>query len=198
VRGLRGIHRSSVSTGTDTPVRWEVTEPVGGPLQLSRSWARLLSPDRVEGKWAVPLVDYMLIADYVRAEAGVMHMIAGGFDQIRTPVVPAARNVGIASRIMLTRAECDYPLTVEFVFQRAGHDDAPLAVVTAEIQASWPSDDVELPGRGDEVGALLSLNIGLPLPDYGQYELHLKYGGFSQKMIPIVVVHPGSGGPSEE
>jgi hypothetical protein len=150
-----------------------------------------------EGKWAVPRVDYMLIADYVRSEAGVMHMIAGGFDQIRTMAVPVARNVGIASRIMLTRAECEYPLSLQFVFQRAGQDEDPLAVFAAEIEAQWPPDEVELAGRGDEVGVILSLNVGLLLPDYGQYELHLKYEGFSQKMIPIVVVPLGSGGPSQ-
>jgi hypothetical protein len=142
----------------------------------------------------MPRLDYMIIADYVRAEGGVLHMIAGGFDRITVSAVPAARNVGIGLRMMFTRAECGYVHEIEFVFQ----DDAgePLATFRAELLADDPGE-IELAGDADELPVVLALNAGLPLPRLGRYSLTLRIDGHGHKTIHLIVA-PAAPGPRQD
>ena len=70
----------------------------------------------------MPELDFMVTADYVRAEGGVLHMIAAGFDVIFTPAVPAVRPVGVGLRLLVDVAEARQPHQIELIYQDAdGH-----------------------------------------------------------------------------
>jgi len=136
----------------------------------------------------VAYLDYMIVADYVRAEHGVLHMIAGGFDRIVAASVPAARNVGIGLRIMFTKSECEYPHTLEIIFKDDQDDqDEHLATFNAEVKPTY-REDVEYPGPEAEMGVVAALNVGVPLPRYGRYTLELRIDSILQKNIPLIVV----------
>jgi hypothetical protein len=126
----------------------------------------------------------MVICDYVRADDGILHMIAAGIDKIHTAEVPAGRNIGVAVRLLLTRAECDRPHDVLLIFQT--EDGVRLVEVTATFQVAYPEG---LP-PGWPAQALLPLNLGLPLPSYGVYSLELLVDGNHKKDIHVLVARP--------
>jgi hypothetical protein len=93
----------------------------------------------------MPELDYAVLGDYVRAEAGIAHVIAAGIDTIWSAEVPTGRNVGLLLRITFTRNECGRLHRIEIIFQDT--DGARLilkvCVRTADheyvITAVWPS-----------------------------------------------------------
>jgi hypothetical protein len=138
----------------------------------------------------MPELDFMIISDYVRAENGVLHMIAGGFDTITARAVPAARSIGIGLSLKLPRREVAEHHTLRLVFH--GTDGARLAEVGADLPARSEAPNVP-PGR--EVGIVTALNMSLPLPAYGDYSLALLVDGNRKKEIPIHVVPPAGAQP---
>lgn len=112
-------------------------------------------------------------------------MIAAGIDHIYTPSVPSARNVGIAVRVALTRAECDHPHDVELIFQ--GQDGQRLLAINGAFQASYAED---LPPGWPAYGAI-SFNLALPLPEYGIYSLELLIDHQAKKSIGVQVIPGG-------
>ncbi|HEX5496109.1 MAG TPA: hypothetical protein VFX70_16190 [Mycobacteriales bacterium] len=132
----------------------------------------------------MPEVDFMVVCDYVRADAGGMHMIAAGVDRIQPSSVPYVQNLGVATRLALTRAECDVPHHIRLIFQ--DQDGKRILDVTATIAPKYPDD---LP-VGWRVKAGVALNVGVPLPDYGLYAFELLVDGQSRKSIEMVVAPP--------
>ena len=47
----------------------------------------------------MPELDFMVVADYVRTDAGVLNMVGAGFDTAHLPVVPGILTAGIGLRI---------------------------------------------------------------------------------------------------
>ena len=45
----------------------------------------------------MPELDFMVVADYVRTDAGVLHMVGAGFDAVRLPAVPGILIAGVGS-----------------------------------------------------------------------------------------------------
>jgi hypothetical protein len=138
----------------------------------------------------MPELDFMIISDYVRAESGVLHMIAGGFDTITARAVPAARSIGIGLSLKLLRREMTENHTLRLVFH--GTDGARIAEVGADLPARSEAPNVP-PGR--KVGVVAGLNMSLPLPVYGDYSLELLVDGSREKEIPIHVVPPADTQP---
>src|SRR5260221_11272458 len=63
-------------------------------------------------------LDYMVLADYVRQDGGVIHIMGAGVDTIFAPVVPAVQPLGIALRISFGTTEAvgeEHHLTVTYV-----------------------------------------------------------------------------------
>jgi hypothetical protein len=48
----------------------------------------------------MPELDFMVTADYVRAEGGMLHMIAAGVDTLLVRSVPAAQPLGVGLRML--------------------------------------------------------------------------------------------------
>jgi hypothetical protein len=136
---------------------------------------------RMDWGRGMPEVDFMILCDYVRSDGGVLHMIAGGVDQISAGDVPAAHNVGIGLRMSLTRAECDRPHDIELRWQ--DREGEPLLQIRAAFNAEYP---IGLP-TGWLAFGVLPLNVALPLPAYGVYSLELLIDGVSKKSIPVLV-----------
>jgi hypothetical protein len=133
----------------------------------------------------MPELDFMIMADYVRAEGGVLHMIAAGIDTILTPVTPAVRQIGIGIRLTMTLAEARHPHQIEVVYQN--EDGARIAEINAGFAP--PPDPPALP-PGVRPAIAIPFNMTLPLPAYGRYSLELLVDGNSMKSIGITVSQP--------
>ena len=65
----------------------------------------------------MPELDFMVTADYVRAEGGMLHVIAAGVDTMLVPGVPTVRPVGVGLRILIDVAEARQQHHVELIYQ---------------------------------------------------------------------------------
>lgn len=130
----------------------------------------------------MPDLDAAILCDYVRSEGGVAHIIAAGIDRIATEQVPTGQNVGLYILVRFTRAECGRPHRVEVVFQ--DEDGSRLVQVEGAITPEWSEDTPP----GWKQGAVLALNLGLPLPRFGIYSIEILVNDSSAKTIPVRVV----------
>lgn len=131
----------------------------------------------------MPELDYALVCDYVRAEHGIAHVIAAGIDTFAHPQVPAGQNFGLLVRATFTRNECNRQHTFEFIFQDA--DGERLSQVQAGVRPEVPAGHP----RGWLVGAMLGLNMGVPIPAFGDYSLEILINNGSVKSIPLRAIH---------
>jgi len=119
----------------------------------------------------LPEVDFMIVCDYVRADQGVLHMIAAGVDRVFASEVPTGRNVGIGIRLLLTRNECGRPHQLELIFQ--DEDGVRLTEFTGQFVAGIPSQ----PARGTTGQRRHAAEYWSPLPRYGGYSIELLIDG---------------------
>lgn len=127
----------------------------------------------------MPELDYALLCDYVRAEGGIAHVISAGIDTIWKDEVPSGQNLGLLMRIGFTRNECGRPHRVEVIFQ--DEDGERLAQIAGVVNPEWGAD---LPPSW-RTGALLGLNVGVPLPRYGLYAFEVLINDSHVKTIPL-------------
>src|SRR5260370_35353690 len=116
----------------------------------------------------MPQLDFMIVADFVRAEGAVLHMIAAGIDTIYTPVVPALHRLGVGIRLTMTPAEAQYHHQIEITLQT--EDGERLAQVNGGFAP--PGDVPELP-PGVRPSIAIPFNMNIPLPAYGRDSLKL-------------------------
>lgn len=140
----------------------------------------------------MPQLDYAFLADYVRAEGGVAHVIAAGIDTIHAPAVPTGSNIGLLFRIEFTRNECERPHRIEILFQ--GEDGQRLADLSTVVTPSW-TDGLPVHWRQGFVGGL---NFGIPLPRYGLYSFEIMVNDENRKTIHLRVVEPAHAEDGEE
>lgn len=133
----------------------------------------------------MPELDFMVIADFVRQDGGVLQMVGAGFNTIFAPVVPSTRLVGIGLRLTLTAAETRHEHPIELIFQNP--DGVRLAQINAKIPAQ-PGPPQQRPGM--PLGAIMAFNVMLPLPAHGDYSIELLVHGNHVKTIPIIVTSP--------
>lgn len=117
----------------------------------------------------MPELDFMVIADYVRAEGGVLHMIAAGFDHLWLPAVPATRGIGIGLRILVDVADAQTGHRLLLIYQ--GSDGQRLAEINGTFGPVGPEQP--LPPEGRPFGLAVAVNFPLPIPAYGDYSLEL-------------------------
>lgn len=137
-----------------------------------------LAPSKV---WSVPELDYALLCDYVRTEAGIAHVIAAGVDTISKDEVPAAQNLGLLMRFGFAHAECGRPHRIEVIFQ--DEDGDRLAHLQAVIEPEWSP---ELPANWRQ-GAMSGLNLGVVLPRFGLYSFEVMINDTLVKSLPLRV-----------
>ncbi|HEY6788847.1 MAG TPA: hypothetical protein VI365_16190 [Trebonia sp.] len=136
----------------------------------------------------MPELDYMVLADYVRQDNGVIHIMGAGIDTVAAPAVPTARTFGVALRISFDTTEQPgeaHRLVVSFI----GPDQRVLDV-SAEFLTP-----ARLPGVPEhwKTGLGVALQIPVPLPEYGDYSCTLDIdAGLIVKSYEFRVVRPGS------
>ena len=141
----------------------------------------------------MPELDFMVVADFVRQDAGVLQMVGAGFDTVFVPAVPTARQVGIGLRLLIDVAEAREPHQVELIYQDA--DGQRLAEVRGTVGPV--SEGQPLPPPGRPFGIPLAFNLMLPIPDHGDYSLELAVDGESMKSITLTAAPPpATPGPS--
>ncbi len=138
----------------------------------------------------MPELDFMVVADYVRAEGGVLHMIAAGFDTMYAASVPVMRQIGVGMRLTMTTTELVYEHDVELVFQDA--DGKRISQVHGTIN---PQPSAQAPPLGRPLGIAMAFNLVVPVPAYGDYSLELLIDHSHKKTIPIVVTQPPAAPP---
>lgn len=112
----------------------------------------------------MPRLDYLVLADYVRQDNAVTHIMGAGIDTIALPVLPAVQPLGVAMRISFDTTEPvgeEHHLTVSFV----GPDQPVMITRAAFVTPPHPPGVPEhwRPGSG------LVLQLMVPLPSYGDY-----------------------------
>jgi hypothetical protein len=130
----------------------------------------------------MPDLDYAVLCDYVRAEGGIAHVIAAGIDTLYADEVPGGRNVALLMRVGFARSECGRPHRIEVIFQ--GEDGDRLSHITGVTEPQWSEG---LP-PGWKAGALLGMNLGIPLPRFGLYSFDILINDSLAKTIPLRVV----------
>lgn len=129
----------------------------------------------------MPVLDYAVLADYVREEDGLAHAIAAGIDTVYAPEVPTGHNVGLLMRVSFTRTECGRPHRLEVIFQ--DEDGQRLAHLNAVVEPDWPEG---LPPNWRR-GMMSALNLGVPLPRYGLYAFEILVNDTHMKTVPLRV-----------
>jgi hypothetical protein len=138
-------------------------------------------------------LDFMVVADYVRTDAGVLQMIGAGFDTVQVPAVPGLLTAGLGLRILLDVAEAADPHPFALIFRTA--DGARLAEVTGVIGPV--AGDSPQPSPGRPYSVVLALNTRLPIPAYGNYSLDLILDDRSMKTITLTAVASSTTAPGE-
>lgn len=135
----------------------------------------------------MPELDYMVVADYVRADGGVIHIMSAGIDTVQPPVVPTVHPVGVALRITFgSDEEVDSDNSVRITFQSA--DGEQLLVARAGLKTPSRSDGLPEHWR---TGLGFALQMPIPLPRYGDYSFELDINdGQITKSIDFRVIQP--------
>lgn len=136
----------------------------------------------------MPHFDYVVLADYVRQDAGVVSIMAAGIDtfQVHPPV---AVPVGVAARITFdSTEEVGTEHLLELVFQG---DDGPL--LQTRNHFATPPKPAGVPAHW-RTGIGIALRLALPFPRHGDYSLELAIDGDERlaKSIDVRAVAPGS------
>jgi hypothetical protein len=139
----------------------------------------------------MPELTDALLADYVRTEGGVAHLISAGIDTVQAPAVPTGQNVGFLLRATFTRNECGRPHRLEVIFQDI--DGQRLVHVNTVFTPEW-NDDLPV---GWRVGMQAGFNFGIPLPSYGVYSFEILIDDAHQKTLNLRVI-PQPGGDEDE
>jgi uncharacterized protein DUF6941 len=135
----------------------------------------------------MPELDYMVLADYVRQDGGVVHIMGAGVDTVTTPAVPTVQSFGVALRISFSTTEEPgevHRLVLSFVAPDRRLLDAQATFVTPPRQLGVPEH--WRPAVG------VALQIPVPLPQYGDYSCELSIDdGAITKSYDFRVVRPG-------
>jgi Family of unknown function (DUF6941) len=120
----------------------------------------------------MPELDYMVLADYVRQDGGVVHILGAGVDTVFAPVVPTVQPLGVAARISFSTTEQpgeQHQLKVSFI-----GPDSPVLEANARFVTPQRPPDVPPHWR---IGLGIAIQIAVPLPQYGDYSCELSIDG---------------------
>lgn len=137
----------------------------------------------------MPELDFMFLADYVRNQGNKLDALGASLDTVNVPMVPTAAPLGIGVRLLLTRQECGRTHEIEIIIQDA--DGTRVAELRSTFNVPLEAVDPALPVHFP-LGALIALNVPIPLPHEGIYSLDLMVNNDAKKSVPLrVLVNPG-------
>ena len=138
----------------------------------------------------MPELDYMVLADYVRQDDGVIHIMGAGVNTVAAPAVPTVQPLGVAARISFSTTEEpgeEHHLTVTFI----GPDRRLLDVSATFATPPRP------PGVPEHWRTGLGIAVQIPvlLPQYGDYSCELDIDdGLITKAYDFRVIPPAAQG----
>jgi len=117
----------------------------------------------------MPEIDYVVLAEYVRQDAGMTHIMGAGIDTFFVPEgQPAVVPVGVVARITFSsRDEVGAEHDISLVFQGPGGD---LLTVSQRFPTPAPAANVPQHWRP---AASIAFRIALPIPSHGDYRLQV-------------------------
>ena len=119
----------------------------------------------------MPDLEYLVLADYVRQDAGATHIMGAGIDtfNIPTPQLPAAIPVGLVARITFSiRDEVGASHEISLVFQGPGG----IELLRASQQFPTPPPAPGIPEHWRTAASLVT-RLALPFPSHGDYRLQV-------------------------
>lgn len=122
----------------------------------------------------MPELDYMVLADYVRQDNGVIHIMGAGIDTVTTASVPTVVNLGVAVRMSFGTTEQPghgHGLKVTFI-----GPDRPVVDVSATFFT--PARPADVPEHW-RTGIGIAIQVPVPLPQFGDYSCTLSIDGDS-------------------
>lgn len=135
----------------------------------------------------MPELDYMVLADYVRQDGGVIHIMGAGVDTVLAPVVPMVQPLGVALRISFGTEEPAgevHRLTLRF----SGPDQP---VFTADARFVTPERPPNVPVHWRTAQGV-ALQVPVPLPRYGDYSCEVDIDdGTARQSYDFRVIRPG-------
>jgi hypothetical protein len=137
----------------------------------------------------VPELDYVVLADYVRQDAGTIHIMAAGIDTFNVPaaVLPAAVPVGIALRIMFSSQDPVGQMhSISLVFSGPPGD-----LLTASQRFPTPPPPPGVPPHW-RTAVGIAVKIALPIPSHGDYALQVMIDDdpFISRRLDLRAVEP--------
>ena len=127
----------------------------------------------------MPELEFAILAEYVRAAEGPAHAIGIGIDAIVSNEYPFIGRAGLLAQLAFTRGECGRDHLHRVELQVRDTDGAVLSTATCTLQQEW---NVGLP-VGWKTKGFISLNLILPIPTPGLYEVELLIGDQSQRIF---------------
>lgn len=118
----------------------------------------------------MPELEYLVLADYVRQDAGMTHIMGAGLDTIYVSQerLPVAVPVGIVARITFSsRDEVGAEHDLSLVFQGPGGD-----LLTVSQRFPTPPPAPGIPEHWRTAANLVS-RLALPIPAHGDYRLQI-------------------------
>ena len=118
----------------------------------------------------MPELEYLVLADYVRQDAGMTHIMGAGIDTFFIPqeVLPVAVPVGLVARITFSsQDDVGAEHEISLVFQGADGD-----LLTASQRFPTPPQAPGVPEHWRTAASLIS-RLALPIPNHGDYRLRV-------------------------
>lgn len=113
----------------------------------------------------MPQMEYLVLAEYIRQDAGMTHIMAAGIDTFTIPEgrLPVSVPVGVLARMTFdSRDQVGAEHEVSLIFH--GPDNAELLRLTQSLRTPPPAPGVPEHWR---TAANLIFRLLLPLPSYG-------------------------------
>lgn len=133
----------------------------------------------------MPELEYAILCDYARVDAGIAHIIAANINRVAVPQIPAGQNFGLVIAIIFERDEIgrDFPFKVSF------HVASGSTLIEIDGQVTGPD-----PGDQPEewpIRYVFVMPVGVILPQHGEYAFDIAIEGDVRKTLNLMVVPPG-------
>lgn len=144
----------------------------------------------------MPEIDYVVLADYVRQDAGMIHIMAAGIDTITVPEerLPVAVPVGVAVRVTFDSWDevgAEHEMAVTFQGLR-GDDDGDLLTIRNRFLTPAPAPGVPEHWR---TALGIAMRLALPIPRLGDYRLQVVLDDDPRlsRSLDVRAIGPGTG-----
>ncbi len=139
----------------------------------------------------MPQLDYVLLADYVRQDAGTIHIMAAGLDTFGVPsvVLPTALPVGVAARVTFSSQENVGSVNqLSLVYSGPSGD-----LLTATQQFLTPPQAPGVPPHW-RTAIGIAIRLMLPIPAHGDYALAVMLNDDPRlsRRLDLRAIEPGS------